>query len=133
MKRFLLDTHTWIWWNCDSKKLSGKVKQVISDAKNYDELLLSAISPWEFAKLLEKEHLRVSLPGDRWIHEALDMPRLRLIPLTPEIAWHSTNLPQPFHDDPADQIIVATARLEQATIISCDKLIRKYEHVSVLW
>jgi PIN domain nuclease of toxin-antitoxin system len=52
--KYLLDTHTWIWWNMNPGKLSKKVKMLISDTKGYEELLLSAISPWEFSKLLEK-------------------------------------------------------------------------------
>jgi PIN domain nuclease of toxin-antitoxin system len=51
--KYLLDTHTWIWWNMNPKKLSKKVKKLIHDTEGYDELLLSAISPWEFSKLLE--------------------------------------------------------------------------------
>jgi PIN domain nuclease of toxin-antitoxin system len=68
-----------------------------------------------------------------WINSALDMPKLRLVPLSPAIAFRSTILPQPFHSDPADQIIVATAREENATIISKDERILSYEHVQSLW
>jgi PIN domain nuclease of toxin-antitoxin system len=64
---------------------------------------------------------------------ALLMPRLRLVPLTPRIAYQSTALPQPFHSDPADQIVVATARDQQATVITADERIGGYEHVSTLW
>ena len=55
---------------------------------------------------------------EKWIHEALDMYKLRLVPLYPVLAYRSTILPQPFHDDPADQIIVTTAREENATILT---------------
>lgn len=131
--KYLLDTHTWIWWHSAEEKLSPKVKALISEPERYEELLLSAISPWELSKLLEKKKLRLSCDGETWIQEALEMPSLRLVPLSPRIAWHSTTLPGLFHDDPADQIIVATARLENATIITVDTLIRKYEHVQSLW
>jgi PIN domain nuclease of toxin-antitoxin system len=63
----------------------------------------------------------------------VSLPGLRLVPLTPAIALKSTTLPQPFHEDSADQIIVVTAREEIATIISKDDLIRKYPHVKTLW
>lgn len=131
--KYLLDTHTWVWWNSEPDKLSKKAKDLIADTKNYEELLLSAISPWEFSKLLEKGRLRISLRGEEWIKEALNMGNLRLVPLSPEISWHSTTLPENFHDDPADQIIVATARLENASIITSDQLIRKYKHVQTVW
>ena len=65
--------------------------------------------------------------------EALDMPKLRLVPLTPSIAYRSTVLPPPFHDDPADQIIVATARDENATIVTADERIQSYSHCRHFW
>ncbi len=131
--KYLLDTHTWIWWNMNSSNLSKKVHLILENTEKYDEILLSAISPWEFSKLLEKKRIGISCNPEEWITEALNMPKLRLIPLTPSIAFRSTTLPIPFHDDPADQIIVATARDENATIITKDKLIQNYKHVRSLW
>lgn len=61
------------------------------------------------------------------------MPKLRLVALFPSIAYRSTALPQPFHDDLADQIIVATAREEKAIIISKDMRIRDDAHTRSLW
>ena len=131
--KYLLDTHVWIWWNIQPQKLSRKILALIKKKDRYDELLLSAISPWEFSKLLEKGRIGISCDPERWINLALDMPKLRLVPLYPVLAYHSTTLPQPFHGDPADQIIVATAREENATILTRDKIIREYKHVRSLW
>ena len=61
------------------------------------------------------------------------MKYLLFVHLTPIIAYRSTVLPKPFHDDPADQIIVATAREENATILTKDKRILDYQHVQSLW
>jgi PIN domain nuclease of toxin-antitoxin system len=58
--KYLLDTHTWIWWHMNPSKLSKKIKQLISKTDKYDELLLSAISPWEFCKLIEKNKIGIS-------------------------------------------------------------------------
>ncbi len=131
--KYLLDTHIWIWWNMHPQKLSTRIHSLLSASEQYDSLLLSAISPWEFSKLLEKKRIGISCNTEEWIAEALDMTKLRLIPLTPTIAYRSTSLPQPFNGDPADQIIVATAREENATILTKDKIIRNYEHVRSLW
>ena len=131
--KYLLDTHTWIWWHMHPQNLSRKVKMLIGDASGYDELLLSAISPWEFSKLLEKGRIGISCDPEEWIHAALDLPKLRLVHLSPILAYRSTILPQPFNDDPADQIIVATAREENATILTRDKNILEYNHVRSLW
>lgn len=115
------------------KKLSSKVHHLIAQPKKYDELLLSAISPWEFFKLLEKKKLGITCDPEIWLKEALDMPKLRLVSFTPTIAYHSTILPKPFHHDPADQIIVATARNEQAVIITKDDRILSYQYVPSYW
>ena len=115
------------------KKLSPTVESLLSTPEHYDELLLSAISIWEFSKLLEKKRIGISCNPEEWIAEALDMQKLRLIPFTPTISYRSTSLPQPFNSDPADQIIVATAREENATILTKDKTIWEYVHVRSLW
>ena len=131
--KYLLDTHAWVWWNMNPAKLSGKARAAIESTQQHAEILLSAISPWEFCKLLEKERIGISCAPEEWLSGALRMPKLRLVPLTPTIAYRSTILPQPFHNDPADQIIVATAREENATIISKDRLMRNYRHVRTIW
>jgi len=131
--RFLLDTHVWVWWHVHPENLSRKVHALIADPKGYEELLLSAISVWEFCKLLEKGRLGISCHPEEWLATALAMPKLRLVPLSPAIAYRSTVLPQPFSSDPADQIIVATAREEKATLLTKDEVIRRYPHVRTLW
>jgi PIN domain nuclease of toxin-antitoxin system len=131
--KYLLDTHTWIWWHMNPSKLSKKVKQLISKTDKYDELLLSEISPWEFCKLIEKNKIGISCNPEDWLKTALNMPKFRLVELSPNIAYRSTVLPQPFHIDPSDQIIVATAREENAVIITKDKRIHEYNHVKSLW
>jgi len=131
--KYLLDTHTWIWWNMRPQNLSGKVTKLIENEDGYDELLLSAISLWEFSKLLEEGRLGISYSPEEWINAALEMPKLRFVHLTPMIAYRSTVLPRAFHDDPADQIIVATAREENATIFTKDKRILNYQYVQSVW
>lgn len=131
--KYLLDTHAWVWWSMHPEQLSKRVQALILNPDRYEELLLSAISPWEFCKLLEKQRICISCDPEEWLREALDMPKLRLVPLTPTLSFRSTSLPQPFHEDPADQIIVATAREEMATVITKDLLIRKYRHVRSFW
>lgn len=131
--KLLLDTHTWIWWHMKPSNLSAKVLQLIADSGQNDELLLSAISPWEFCKLLEKKRLGISCPVEEWLKKALAIPKLRLVELSPIIAYRSTVLPPPFHNDPGDQIIVATALEEGATLLTRDEKIRCYSHVQSLW
>ena len=131
--KYLLDTHTWIWWYMNPQKLSRRVMNLIGDTTRYDELLLSAISPWEFCKLLEKGRLAISCSPEDWLNAAFDLPKFRLVPLSPVIAYRSTVLSQPFHNDPADQIIAATALLENAAILTKDRNILEYEYVKSHW
>lgn len=80
-----------------------------------------------------KKKLGISCTPEHWLHSALDMYTLRLVELTPRIAYQSTVLPHPFHTDPADQIIVATAREEKATILTKDERILNYKYVKSMW
>ena len=74
--KYLLDTHVWVWWNMHPANLSRKVKGLIAASQKYEELLLSAISVWEFCKLLEKRRIGISCdPGD-WLEAALATPVL---------------------------------------------------------
>jgi len=131
--KYVLDTHTWVWWHVRPQNLSRRVKSLIAQPARYDELLLSAISVWEFCKLLEKGRIGISCDPEEWLATALAMRKLRLVPLSPAIAYRSTVLPRPFSTDPADQIIAATAREENAAILTKDELMRRYAHVRTIW
>ena len=131
--KYLLDTHAWIWWQMKPEALSPAAHAAIAGPHQPGMLLLSAISPWEFCKLLEKGRLGISCDPETWMAAALDMPGLQIAALTPRIAYRSTVLPPPFHSDPADQIIVATAREENAVLITKDSYIQQYDLVRTLW
>jgi PIN domain nuclease of toxin-antitoxin system len=115
------------------EKLSARIRNLITNTSKYEELQLSAISVWEFCKLLQKKKLTISIDPEDWIRIALEMPKLRLVPLSPSVAYRSTILPQPFHDDPADQIIVASTLEEHATIITSDEGLLSYKAVNSIW
>jgi len=127
----LLDTHIWIWYADESKKLSDTRRQLIEDHKS-DGLGVSAISCWEVAKLLEYGRLKLACPVEEWMTLALQLPGVRLLELTPQIAITSTKLPGKFHRDPADQIIVATALVYDLELLTADEKIRKYEYVRAI-
>jgi len=93
---------------------------------------VSIISCWEVAKLVEIGRLTLPLPVASWIDAALAYPGVRLIDLTPRIAVESTQLPGGFHRDPADQIIVATAREYDWELVTVDERILAYPHVRTI-
>ena len=130
--KYLLDTHTWIWANANPDQLSINVRKLLESSEQL-ELFLSAISPWEFSKLIAKGRLRITTHPREWIEQALAMPGLRLIELTPDISYESTVLPDSSNSDPADQIIIASARSLGATILTKDENMRRYPHVLSIW
>ncbi len=127
----VLDTHVWLWWVHNDPLLPQDAAQVVTTYESIG-LGISAISCWEVAKLVEYYRLILPLPVNDWMKQALSYPGIKLLELTPEIAIESTRLPQPFHKDPADQIIVATARIHGVPLVTCDAIIRAYPHVQVL-
>ena len=93
---------------------------------------VSVISCWEIAKLVEYGRLELPCPLEEWFEQALSYPGIHLLPLTPEIAIESTRLPGEFHRDPADQIIVATARVYNCPLVTSDERILNYPHVTTI-
>ena len=126
----LLDTHIWIWWVDNPKHLTDQQVSIIQENEEKG-LLLSRISVWEVAKLVEKGRLRFSVPIAQWITLATQYPGIQLVELTNEIIVESTQLPGDFHKDPADQLIVATSRVEKIPLLTADDKIINYEHVEI--
>jgi PIN domain nuclease of toxin-antitoxin system len=127
----LLDTHIWIWWVDENPQLSQRHTQLIQDNEQ-EGLGISAISCWEVAKLIERGRLQLACSIEEWMEQAVAYPGLHVLPLTPQIAIESTKLLEPFHRDPADQIIVATARIHDLSLLTMDRLILDYPHVRTL-
>lgn len=129
----LLDTHAWVWWVSEDRRLSRPARRIIEKAATSDDLWLSMISIWEVAKKVEKGQLVLDRPLDDWIDTATDRPGLHLAELTRPILVESCRLPPPFHGDAADQIIVATARDREAVLVTKDRQIHQYANVRSHW
>jgi PIN domain nuclease of toxin-antitoxin system len=129
----LLDTHAWVWWVTEDQRLSAAARRAIERSQGRGDLSLSLISVWEVAKKVEKAQLVLDRPVDQWLDSALAWPRLHLVELTRPILVESCKLPPPFHGDPADQILVATARDRDAAIVTKDEKLRGYVHVRTVW
>jgi PIN domain nuclease of toxin-antitoxin system len=129
----LLDTHAWVWWVTEDRRLSRPAKRAIEGAQASDQLSISLISVWEVAKKVEKRQLVLDRPIDHWLDRATTRQGLHLVELTRPILTESCRLAQPFHGDPADQIIVSTARDRDAVIVTKDDRILSYAHVRTIW
>jgi PIN domain nuclease of toxin-antitoxin system len=127
----LLDTHIWVWWVHGDARLTPTQLQHLR-ANEKTGLGVSVISCWEVAKLVEVGRLALPCPTQDWVDRALAYPGIRLIRLSPRIAVASTQLPAPFHRDPADQILVATARIRGVPLLTADARLLAYPHVPTL-
>jgi len=127
----VLDTHIWVWWVDGNERLTARQLEFIKQHAP-DGLGVSVISCWEVAKLVEVGRLGLARPVQNWIAQALAYPDVQLLDLTPEIAVASTQLPGTFHRDPADQLIVATARAHNSLLLTADAKILNYAHVKTL-
>ena len=132
----VLDTHIWIWLlNGDERiKKAGFIPNIQMAVKT-SSIKIASISLWEVAMLAARGKISLEEGPLNWIRKALSAPGISVCPLSPEIAVDSVNLPGTFHGDPADRIIVASARLLNATLVTSDRQILRYaagEYVKVV-
>ena len=124
----ILDTHIWIWWVTNSHSLKKEFRSRIEK----EESAINIISCWEVAKAVEKGKLQFNISVEQWLKEAIDDYGITVIPLDIPIIVESTHLPGKFHKDPADQLIVATARVHDIQLLTADEKIMKYPFVKLL-
>lgn len=125
----LIDTHIFIWFATNNNQLKPKYKLLL-EAES--EVFISIISCWEIAKLVEYNRLKFTLPISEWLNIALESTNVKILPLDLPIILESTNLPDNFHKDPADQLIVATSRILGINLLSEDEKIRNYKFVKLV-
>ena len=125
----LLDTHIWFWALHDAAELSKTHRSLIEESQRKGEAFVSSFSFWEIAKLVHAGRLRLFQDIDDWFQVAISDSTIQVVPLTPQILISSTNLPGKFHRDPADQLIVATARVYDCPLVTVDTKILAYPHV----
>jgi PIN domain nuclease of toxin-antitoxin system len=120
-----------VWWANESNQLSDRHRALIEQHRD-SGLGVSVISCWEVCKLVEKRRLRLANDLADWVAEAVALTDVVILPLTPEITIESTRLPPPFHADPADQLIVATARILNTSLLTADRQLIDYPGVPTL-
>lgn len=128
----LLDTHILIRWLNDVSRLSPEQREVIESAGADSPLLVSDISLWEIATLYDLGRIRLTVPLREWLDKAVAPPLVRRQGISPAIATELAALPDSFHRDPADRILVATARVFGATLLTHDRRIVEANLVKTL-
>lgn len=117
----LLDTHIW-WWAAE-----------VIDKAPRGSLRVAAISAWELAVLAHKGRIVFNTDPQSWFERALARAAIELVPITPQITREAYRLSEPFHEDPADRLIVATARILGAAVVTKDQKIQDYPHLRTYW
>lgn len=127
----LLDTHVWVWWLTPRSPLSVAERGALDIGATRHELFISAISLWEAQVLHKKGRLELPLPFPEWLKRATDDRMLTVLPVDVEVVLALDSLPITFHGDPADRLIVATARAHSLSLATRDKAIRKARAVKI--
>ncbi|MEN8221215.1 MAG: type II toxin-antitoxin system VapC family toxin [Pseudomonadota bacterium] len=128
-EKLLLDTHTLIWMDIESSKLSSRVAILLQDKSN--TLLLSVVSVWEMQIKHQLGKLKLNQPLVEMIKSQQQINNIEILPVTLAHVFALQNLPTP-HKDPFDRLLVAQAIVEKAALISNDAVLAKYP-VNVLW
>jgi len=130
--RTLLDTHVWLWWLLGSERLPTGERHALDRLASRAELRLAAVSLWEAQMLYAKGRLTLDRPFDVWIREAAGAAVIEIAPLDVEIVNALNGLPASFHGDPADRLIVATARAQRIPLATHDRVIRR-SRAAIIW
>lgn len=126
----LLDTHVLIWNMAQKSKVGPKTRVEIETKEN--NISISSITTLEIAQLIYKGRLTVLISVQEIIKRSIEYLLAEECPLTHEIAIESYNLPEPFHNDPADRILAATARINDLTLLTADQRILNYPHLRTM-
>lgn len=130
----VLDTHALVWWVSDPTRIPAKARRAADGARDKGEgIIVSSISIWEVAMLIAAGRLTLTVEAATWIASVEALPFLRFVPVDNRIAAMAVALSGFPHRDPADRMIVATALVLNATLVTADRRMRAYGPVVTLW
>lgn len=128
----LLDTHVWIWWMLGDPGLSRGEREALDALPADARPVISDISLWEFATLVDLGRIQIRCSVEDWLRIAASPATVRVHPITPGIVAEMNRLPATFHRDPADRLIVSTARFLKLPLATKDRKIRG-SRLAPLW
>lgn len=128
----LLDTHVWVWWMLGDSRLLSHERAVLDELPSGERPALCDISLWEVALLVQLGRLRLDDSLDDWLRIAASPAAVNVLPITPAVVTEMNRLPTGFHQDPADRLIVATARAAGLSLATHDMRIRR-SRLSPVW
>lgn len=121
----LLDTHAALWLDSGAP-MAAAALSAIEAAAARGEVLVSAVTAWEIGLLVRKRRLVLDLEPLAWFERLVALPGIREVPLSAGAALLSSFLPEPFHGDPADRMLIAAARATGAVLVTRDARILAY-------
>ncbi len=127
----LLDTHAFVFDALEPRRLSRKARSRISTAAARYNLVISDISLWEVAMLIDRGRLDVGTSTSEFLEVALEARSVRVLPITPHIAQRAATLTTP--SDPADRLIASTALEHGAILVTSDRKLQKLRGLRSLW
>ncbi len=125
-KGLLLDTHIWLWFALPDQRLAAPAREAIEQAITAGNLRVSVMSIWEISMLEAASRIHLGIPVNEWMEIALALPGLTCLPLETPLILDAHRLPGDFHKDPADRLLVATARHFNLTFVTEDRKILDY-------
>ena len=128
----LLDTHVWLWWLTGSPRMPARQREALDQQAARELPFIAAISMWEAQMLVSRGRLVPSEPFDQWIRRMTAPDTVRILPLDSDVVVALHELPASFHGDPADRLIVATARAHALQLATDDSAIRR-SRLARLW
>ena len=121
----ILDTHVLIWTIEEAAGLGKGAREHIAQALETG-VFLSAISFWEIGMLVRKGRIRLNRPYSEWCDTISSHPAVMVLPVDAETAMEAAMLPEGVHGDPADRILMATARVNDMALLTVDRAILRH-------
>lgn len=129
----LFDTHVLVWDFLTPNQLSQPAREAFATASKSGTVLAASISLWEIAMIVQKGKIQIEVDCERFIQSILAARKITVVPLTPNIATRSVQLPRSINKDPSDRLIVATALAENVPLVTADQNLRKAKIIPTIW
>jgi len=131
MADVLLDTCVVLWAGLEPAKLTTEATELLTDSET--QVFVASITAAEIACAQERGRITLQGHWKPWFRRALDVNGWEVLPASLEVVEEAYSLPDPFHRDPADRIVAATARIHRLTLVTGDRLLLDYPHVDTRW
>lgn len=122
----VLDTHAWVWWlHGETPRLGRRAIEALDALPAASRPYVCDISLWEVATLVDLGRLDLGEPLESWLETSTNPQTVQIVPISARVAAEVARLPARFRRDPADRLIVATARVLDRPVVTTDDAIRR--------